>query len=75
MASNKWLVTVNAGQVAEATESLRRLGCEVSAEAAVPVDGDTVLPVSAPEECTTKLKEQPGVKAVHPDSEITLYRD
>ena len=75
MASNRWLVTVNAEQVAEATESLRRLGCEVSSDAAVPVDGDTVLPVSAPDECAPKLSEQPGVKAVHPDSEITLYRD
>lgn len=70
----KWLVTVAAGRLSEVTEHLRHLGCNVTPEAAVPIDDDAVLPVSGPEERERDLGDVPGVKAVHPDSDLTLYR-
>lgn len=71
----KWLVTVAAGQLAEVTERLRLLGCSVTPEAAVTMDDDdAVLPVTGPEAREGDLGEVPGVKAIHPDSELTLFR-
>lgn len=68
----KWLLTIAADQLTEATERLRRLGCTVAPEAAVPMEDDTVLSVSGPEEREPDLAVLPGVKAVHPDSDFTL---
>jgi hypothetical protein len=71
----KWLVTVAAGQLAAVTERLRHLGCSVMPEAAVPMDDDdAVVPVAGPEGREGDLAQVPGVKAVHPDSELTLFR-
>jgi hypothetical protein len=71
----KWLVTVAASQLAEVTERLRHLGCSVTPEAAVPMDDDdAVVPVVGPEEREGDLGRVPGVKAVHPDSDLTLFR-
>lgn len=69
----KWLVTIAADQLAEVTERLRGLGCKVTPDAAVPIDDDTVVPVSGPQERERDLAGLPGVKAVHPDSDLTLY--
>ena len=69
----KWLVTVAADKVKEAAEHLRRLGCNVTPEAAVPMDDDTVIPVSGPDDAEREVARVPGVKAVHPDSDLTLY--
>jgi hypothetical protein len=71
----KWLVTVAAGQLDEVTERLRDLGCRVTPEAAVPMeDDDAVVPVTGPEGREAALGKVPGVKAIHPDSELTLFR-
>jgi hypothetical protein len=73
MMTSKWLVTIAADKVAEAAEHIRHLGCSVAPEAAVSVDHDTVVPVSGPEHAQEKVRRVPGVKAVHPDSDLTLY--
>lgn len=62
-----------ADTVNEAVEQLRRLGCRVEPEAAVSIDDDAVLPVSGPDEAGREIARVPGVKAVHPDSNLTLY--
>ena len=57
----------------QVVERLRTLGCEVTPEAAVPVDGDSVVPVSGPHTLERDVAQVPGVKSVHPDSDLTLY--
>jgi hypothetical protein len=71
--ARKWLVTVDQEQLPAVADKLRKLGCEVKPEAAVPIDHDTVLPVSGPETVERELPKVPGVKSVHPDSDLTLY--
>ena len=63
--TRKWLVTVAADKVTEAAEHLRRLGCSVTPEAAVPIEDDAVLPVSGPDGAEQEVARVPGVKAVH----------
>jgi hypothetical protein len=69
----KWLVTVAPERVTDVTAALRSLGCQVTPEAAVPVDGDSVVPVSGPDTLEREVANVPGVKALHPDSDLTMY--
>jgi len=71
--TRRWLVTVTASQLKATVSALRALGCEVQPEAAVPVDGDAVIPVSGPPKVESRLRKVPGVTAVHDDSDLTLY--
>ena len=58
----------------EAADGIRRLGCTVDADAAVPMtDDEVVLPASGPPSVERAVAKVPGVKAVHPDSDLTLY--
>ena len=63
-----------ADRLAEAADGLRRLGCTVDDDAAVPMtDGEVVVSASGPENAECAVTKVPGVKAVHPDSDVTLY--
>ena len=71
----KWLVTVETSRLSAVVAELRARGCEAQTEAAVPMDDEReiVIPVSGPSDKERELTEVPGVKSVHPDSDVTLY--
>ena len=71
--ARKWLVTIAADKVNDAAEQFRRLGCSVTLATAVPMDDEIVLPVAGPDHVEGAVARVPGVKAVHPDSDLTLY--
>lgn len=69
----RWLVTIAAEKLVEAAERIRRLDCDVNEDLAVPLGEDVILPVSGPGDVDRQVAGIPGVKAVHPDSDLTLY--
>ena len=69
----KWLVTIARDRLEAVTARLRALGCQVVLEAVVPIDDDVVLPASGPKGVEREIARIPGVRAVHPDSDFTMY--
>lgn len=72
----KWLLTVSKDMSkARLREVLEPSGVTISDSVAmIPMDdGDVVVEVEGPADLPQRVKGTPGVKEVHPSSEMTLY--
>lgn len=71
----KWILTLEAStQRGDLREALEKAGSTLDEDTPmIPVEHDTTVEVEGPADLPRRLRNVPGIKAVHPSSDLTLY--